>query len=63
MSRYIFKCIKDVAKIPPEMITETGCRFGKQVTAFYIRKNKLLSCNCASGTRYACNQNDRTAKK
>ena len=41
MSRYISKCIKDVVKIPLEMITpqyysETGYRFGKQVTAFYI---------------------------
>ena len=45
------------------MITETGCRFGKQVTAFYIKKNKLLSSNCVRGTRYACNQDDRTAQK
>jgi len=37
----IFKPIKDTVKIPLEMITpqyysETGYRFGKQVTAFYI---------------------------
>ena len=41
MSRYIFKLIKDTVKIPLEMIapkyySETGYRFGKQVTAFYI---------------------------
>ena len=36
-----FKLVKDTAKIPLEMITpkfysETGYRFTKQVTAFYI---------------------------
>ena len=41
INRFIFKLVKDVVKIPLEMITtqyysETGYRFGRNVTAFYI---------------------------
>ena len=41
INRFIFKLVKDTVKIPLEMITtqyysETGYRFGKHVTAFYI---------------------------